>query len=317
MVSLRRYTASDAPQWDRFVEDSKNGTFLFLRGYMDYHSNRFTDHSLMFYDEKQRLIALLPANEKDGVLYSHQGLTYGGLVISTKSRAAEVLEIFSTTKAYLKGNGFKEWYYKQMPTCYHQCPSEEDEYALWRSGAKLESCLISTTISLNGCTIYPEIERRRKRGVAKAEEAGYTMKESTDYEQFWRIMEANLMDRYSLKPVHTLQEMLLLHSRFPKNIRLFLVVKDGKAEGGCVVYVANDTCIHIQYGHATPQGKQDGVLDLLYTTLMDEFRKAGYRYMDFGNSNEQNGMYLNENLIAQKEGFGGRGTVYKQWIITI
>ena len=284
---------------------------------MDYHSDRFTDHSLMFYDEKQRLIALLPANEKDGILYSHQGLTYGGLVISTKSSAAEVREIFSTTKAYLKENGFKEWYYKQMPTCYHQCPSEEDEYALWRSGAKLESCLISTTISLNGCTIYPEIARRRKRGVTKAEEAGYTMKESTDYEQFWRIMEANLMDRYSLKPVHTLQEMLLLHSRFPENIRLFLVVKDGKAEGGCVVYVANNTCIHIQYGHATPQGKQDGVLDLLYTTLMDEFRKEGYRYMDFGNSNEQGGKYLNENLIAQKEGFGGRGTVYKQWVITI
>lgn len=317
MVSLRRYTASDAPQWDRFVEDSKNGTFLFLRGYMDYHSDRFTDHSLMFYDERQRLIALLPANEKDGILYSHQGLTYGGLVMSEKNRTAEVLEIFSTAKAYLKVNGFKKWYYKQMPTCYHQCPSEEDEYALWRSGAKLESCLISTTISLNGCTIYPEIERRRKRGVTKAEEVGYTIKESTDYEQFWRIMEANLMDRYSLKPVHTLQEMLLLHSRFPKNIRLFLVTKDGKAEGGCVVYVANNTCIHIQYGHATPQGKQDGVLDLLYTTLMDEFRKEGYRYMDFGNSNEQGGKYLNENLIAQKEGFGGRGTVYKQWVITI
>ena len=317
MTSLRRYTASDATQWDKFVEDSKNGTFLFLRGYMDYHSDRFTDHSLMFYDEKQRLIALLPANEKDGVLYSHQGLTYGGLVMSTRNRAAEVLEIFAITKAYLKEKGFKEWHYKQMPTCYHQCPSEEDEYALWRSGAKMETCLISTTISLNGCTHYPETERRRKRGIVKAEETGYKVVESTDYEQFWHIMEANLMDRYGLKPVHTLQEMLLLHSRFPKNIRLFLVEKDSKAEGGCVVYVANNTCIHIQYGHATPQGKQDGVLDLLYTTLMDEFRKEGYRYMDFGNSNEQGGKYLNENLIAQKEGFGGRGTVYKQWRITI
>jgi hypothetical protein len=39
--------------------------------------------------------------------------------------------------------------------------------------------------------------------------------------------------------------------------------------------------------------------------------------MDFGNSNEQGGKYLNENLIAQKEGFGGRATVYKQWRITI
>ena len=317
MTSLRRYTASDAPLWDKFVEDSKNGTFLFLRGYMDYHSDRFTDHSLMFYDEKERLIALLPANEKDAILYSHQGLTYGGLVMSNKSRASEVLEIFTITKAYLKEKGFKEWHYKQMPTCYHKCPSEEDEYALWRSGAKIETCLISTTIPLNGCTAYPEIERRRKRGIAKAEEAGYKIEESTDYEQFWRIMEENLMDRYGLKPVHTLQEMLLLHSRFPKNIRLFLAVKDGKAEGGCVVYVANKTCIHIQYGHATPQGKQDGVLDLLYLTLMTAFQKEGYRYMDFGNSNEQGGLYLNENLIAQKEGFGGRGTVYKQWIINI
>jgi hypothetical protein len=39
--------------------------------------------------------------------------------------------------------------------------------------------------------------------------------------------------------------------------------------------------------------------------------------MDFGNSNEQGGKYLNENLIAQKEGFGGRGTTYKQFKICV
>ena len=317
MTSLRRYTQNDAPLWDKFVEDSKNGTFLFLRGYMDYHSDRFRDHSLMFYDEKQRLIALLPANEKDGILYSHQGLTYGGLVMSGKNRAAEVLEIFTITRAYLKENGFKEWHYKQIPTCYHRCPAEEDEYALWLNGAELESCLVSTTVPLNGCTLYPEIERRRRRGAAKAENAGYTIAESEDYRRFWRIMEGNLMERYSVKPVHTLEEMLLLHSMLPEKIQLFLAIKDGQAQAGCVAYMANDTCVHIQYGHATQQGKQDGALDLLYLTLMENFRKAGYKYMDFGNSNEQGGHYLNENLIAQKEGFGGRGIVYKQWVITI
>ncbi len=317
MVSLRRYTASDAPQWDRFVEDSKNGTFLFLRGYMDYHADRFNDHSLMFYNEKGNVTALLPANEEDGTLYSHQGLTYGGFVLSTDTRAADVLDLFNATLAYLAENCIREWHYKQMPTCYHRCPSEEDEYALWRCNAVLESCLISTTVPLNGCPEFPEVERRRKRGMNRALEAGYTIKESTDYESFWHIMENNLMERYGLRPVHTIEEMLLLHSRFPERIRLFLAMKDGTPQAGCVAYMANDNCVHIQYGHATPQGKQDGALDLLYLTLIENFRNMGYRYMDFGNSNEQGGKYLNENLIAQKEGFGGRATVYKQWRITI
>lgn len=317
MVSLRRYTQSDAPEWDKFVEDSKNGTFLFMRGYMDYHQDRFRDHSLMFYNEKGRLIALLPANERDGVLCSHQGLTYGGLVMSADSRAAEVMEIFSVMMDYLKANGYRECHYKQIPTCYHRLPAEEDEYALWRLGAEMDHCLISTTIPLNGASLYPEVERRRKRGEKKAKDAGYQIRESDDYADFWQIMERNLMERYGLKPVHTLEEIKMLHERFPSRIRLYLAEKEGRAEAGCVAYMTNDTCVHIQYGHATHQGKDDGALDLLYLTLIDKFKAEGYRYMDFGNSNEQGGHYLNENLIAQKEGFGGRAVVYKQWRITI
>lgn len=304
---------SDGPVWDKFVEGSKNGTFLFMRGYMDYHQDRFTDHSLMFYNEKGKLIALLPANERDGVLYSHQGLTYGGLVLSAFSGAAEVLEMSHALVDYLRKEGFKEMLYKQMPTCYHRLPAEEDEYALWRMGAEIDCQLISTTIPLSGSTLYPATERRRKRGCARAREAGYAIEQAEDYAAFWQIMEHNLMERYGLRPVHTLEEISLLALRFPEQIRLWLAMKDGKPEAGCVAYMANDTCAHIQYGHATHQGKQDGALDLLYLTLKELLACEGYRYMDFGNSNEQGGHYLNENLIAQKEGFGGRGIVYKHW----
>jgi len=317
MISLRRYTASDSSDWDAFVKCSKNGTFLFNRGYMDYHADRFQDHSLMYYDEKGKLTALLPANERDGIYHSHQGLTYGGFILSAETRAADVLELFKVTADYLRHNSFTEWRYKQMPTCYHRCPSEEDEYALWRSGAEISSCLISTTIPLNTMSLYPDVERRRRRGMKKALLAEYEIVESVDYGAFWKIMEANLMERYGVTPVHTLQEIQLLHSRFPKQIRLCLAVKDSTPQAGCVAYMANDACVHIQYGHATPQGKNDGALDLLYLTLIDEFRKSGFRYMDFGNSNEQGGRYLNENLIAQKEGFGGRGITYKQWRIKL
>ena len=77
MVEIARYTPDKAAEWDDFVGKSKNATFLFHRGYMDYHADRFADFSLMFY-YKGRLCALLPANDDgNGSLCSHRGLTYG------------------------------------------------------------------------------------------------------------------------------------------------------------------------------------------------------------------------------------------------
>lgn len=318
-IRIVRYTADRQNEWDAFVERSKNGTFLFLRAYMDYHQDRFHDHSLLYYNEKGRLFAVMPANEvyRDGEtsLVSHQGLSYGGLVLSLEARTVDVIAIFDATIAYLRNEGFTEWCYKQMPTIYHRCPAEEDEYALWRNDATLSSCLISTTIPLNNCTLYPEMERRRRRGVKKAQQSGYIIKESKALELFWPIMENNLHDRYGVRPVHTLDEMRLLMDRFPQNICCYLAECDGMVHAGAIAYLCGKEVVHIQYGHATPQGKTDGALDLLYHTLMEQYRSKGIKYFDFGNSNEDGGHYLNENLIAQKEGFGGRGIAYKTYSI--
>lgn len=318
MISLLRYTVDRQTQWDAFVKASKNGTFLFERPYMDYHSDRFADYSLLFFDTKNRLLALLPANEHDGILYSHQGLTYGGFILSAEVRTAQVLEMMQLTMDYLRQQGFKAWRYKQVPTCYHRCPSEEDSYALWRVGATVCASLVSTTIPLYEGQCLPEVERRRRRGQRRAEQLGYRVSETRDLGRFWTVMTRNLGERYSVRPVHTEAEMQLLMQRFPERIRCFVVSREGEeAEAGCIVYEANDHCVHIQYGHATPQGKADGCLDLLYLMLIERYRREGYRFLDFGNSNEQGGHYLNENLIAQKEGFGGRAVVYNQYEIIL
>ena len=66
MFDIVRYTPEHKTEWNRFVAQSKNGTFLFDRNYMDYHSDRFQDYSLMFYKEG-RLYALMPANKKGDV----------------------------------------------------------------------------------------------------------------------------------------------------------------------------------------------------------------------------------------------------------
>lgn len=321
MMSLRRYTADDAEAWDDFVEQSKNGTFLFKRQYMDYHSDRFTDHSLLFFDKKRHLIAILPANEvkkEDGTLwlYSHQGLTYGGFVLNTKATMTMVLELFQQTISYLKNKRFSTFYYKQIPTCYHLYPAEEDEYALWKMGAQLAVCNISSTISLNNNYYNVPLETRRRRGIKKAIKHEYNINETNNPDELWPIIESNLQERYNVKPVHTLSEMKLLMKCFPKEIKCFLARKNNKTEAGAIVYVMKNL-VHIQYPHASHIGKQEGALDLVYDYIIKKYTKQGLQYIDIGISNEDYGQYLNENLIAQKEGFGARGIAYKQWKLNI
>ena len=129
MLEIIRYTTAQADEWNRFVAQSKNGTFLLDRRYMDYHADRFHDYSLMIF-RRGKLYALLPGNITDDTFYSHQGLTYGGLLMGDNVTAAEVLQLFKMLNDYLRGLGVKKVIYKPTPWIYHRQPSEEDLYAI-------------------------------------------------------------------------------------------------------------------------------------------------------------------------------------------
>ena len=101
----------------------------------------------MFVD-KERVFAVLPANvdREKGVVYSHQGLTYGGLVMSDEMDSVRVLEAFELMREYYKKEyGARKLMYKAVPHIYWMQTSGEDEYALYRCGAKLSACGLSST----------------------------------------------------------------------------------------------------------------------------------------------------------------------------
>lgn len=346
-MTIRRYIPQDQQVWDEFVRLSKNGTFLFERSYMDYHSDRFQDHSLLCLDGKGKLLALLPANEVrvEHAFYSHQGLTYGGFILHKRTHAAEVLQLFDGVRQYLRERGFAFWHYKPVPTIYHRLPSQEDEYALFRLGATMEVCNLSCTLPLHlDAEIQLSADASRRRRRLLAEQAGLRLltggKELPAEEvlrRFWPIMEQNMMERYGARPVHTLEEMLMLQRRFPRQIRCYLVTAPASAlaassiepsdcptdnasvdVAGEVLFVSKQVA-HAQYGHASALGRELGALDFLYLSLIDHYRdhEPDVQYFDFGTSNEQGGRYLNESLIAQKEGFGGRGVAYRTYLLNI
>lgn len=309
-MEIRRYRREDKELWNSFVSKARNATFLFDRNYMDYHADRFDDNSFMFY-HKGKLKAVLPANVAGDTLYSHQGLTYGGLLLDKKATVEDVLECFDSLNFWLRENGISKVVYKTLPWIYQQYPSEEDLYALtWKCKAQLISRDISSSIVIDNKLKFAE---SRKSGIRKALSLNIEVGESNDVDGFWHILEDNLGNRYNAKPVHTSSEMKLLMSRFPNSIKLYVAKMNGEIVGGTLIYVTPQV-VHTQYISASVEGKKHGALDLLFDYIINKVY-ANCRYFDFGKSTEQGGAYLNESLIFQKEGFGGRGVCYDwyQW----
>jgi hypothetical protein len=311
MFEIRRYSPELVDDWNGFVASSKNGTFLFDRRYMDYHADRFIDHSLMIY-RRGRLYALLPGNVNGDTFYSHQGLTYGGLLMNDKTTAADVVEIFRMINAYLRAEGLKTVVYKPVPWIYHQQPSEEDLYAI------IQVCDVRITRGLSSAITREHLNewyRIRQNGAQKAKKAGVRIEQTEDYHSFWHILSNNLRERYGLNPVHTVEEIELLHQRLPENIRLFVAKEEQQTIGGCVLYVTGRV-VHSQYIAASPRGRELHALDLLFEEVIAQSLK-NHAYFDFGISTEKQGTYLNQQLIYQKEGFGGRGICYEWYKWTL
>lgn len=305
------YTAEMSGRWDEFVEGSKNGTFLFKRSFMDYHSDRFPDTSLIF-EKKGNIIALLPATIKDNILSSHAGLTYGGLIMNQKTTVEDVMEIFDLIIYFCRREGLNGILYKPVPYIYSKLPSQEDLYGLFRHGAALYRRDISSAITRS---VRPKMSELRKRCIKKAQTAGNIVMESEDLESFYGILSRNLKIRYGVDPVHSLEELTLLRSRFPDNIKLFATFEEETMTAGTLCFIT-DKCVHTQYISASERGKETGALDLLFDVIIQKSLED-HSFFDFGISTEKGGTYLNENLIHQKEGFGGRGICYDTYMITL
>lgn len=311
-MKIEIYNAESKEKWDDFVRSSKNGTFLLYRDFIEYHGDRFNDYSLMFY-EGEKLVAVMPGHIQGRIYYSHQGLTYGGLIMSSETTALEIMQLFECLTITFRHQGIKKIVYKAIPHIYHRLPAEEDLYALFRYKAVLTTRNISSTILLSEKIRYSD---SRKNGLKKAKKNNLKVKESDNLKEFWQILSSNLKERYNKEPVHTPEEITYLKNTFPNNIHLFSVINaENKILGGCLVF-ETDSVVHAQYTAATEDGKNKGAVDIVIDHIINVIYPHK-KYFDYGTSTENGGLYLNENLIYQKEGFGARATVYDIYTIEL
>lgn len=303
--SVKQYQASDYGNWNAFIGQAKNATFLFHRDFMEYHNDRFQDYSLVVLD-KEKWVAVLPANVVGNQVFSHQGLTYGGLVYNEKIKLVSVIEIFKCILSFLEENKIEKLHVKTIPSIYHQKPAEELNYALFLAEAQL---VRRDTLSVIDLTKPYFIAKTRKECIQRGLKNKLIIKEEVKFKLFWEeVLKPNLDKKHRVKPVHSITEIEMLQQKFPNNIRHFNVYQKDKIVAGTTIFISNNVA-HPQYVSGKSNKNELGSLDFLYHHLITSVFKEKH-FFDFGISNEEQGKKLNEGLVFWKESFGASTIVH-------
>ena len=303
-IEARFYLPEDRAHWNSLNASARNGHFIFNRDFMEYHADRFQDASVVVVEDGEPL-ALLPANRAGDTVYSHQGLTFGGLILADRANTARVLAALREIVQLFAKSGVKSVIYKVIPVIYHARPAQEDIYGLTRLGAALVRRDVTTTLDLSE---PGQRSKRRERGIKKAKAQGLHTRKSDRWDEYWSILAETLASRHDVRPTHTADEIKSLAARFPENISLVTTESESQLLAGLVVFETR-TVAHAQYLASSAAGRDVGALDLAIDHAINEARPHK-RFFDFGISTTDRGRVLNEGLIKQKEEFGGSAVVH-------
>ena len=307
---VEKYTKENRLAWDTFISGAKNATFLFARDFMEYHSDRFTDYSLLVYKD-DLLYAVLPANIVGDKLYSHKGLTYGSLVLSKSAKLLYTFEAFKALLAFLDAKAISTLELRNIPTFYNTMPSDELSYFLFKANATL---IKRDALMVIDTSNKIKFQKNRREGINKAKRNGLTIAVDDNFEGFWNeILIPNLQQKHAVAPVHSLEEIQLLAAKFPDHIKQVNVYKDNVIVAGTTLFLTKTT-IHPQYVSGNSDKNAFGSLDLAYDYIINHF-DSSKRYFDFNISSEENGKALNSGLIFWKESCGARTYVADNYLI--
>ncbi len=301
---VRLYQKDDFEKWNTFVKSAKNATFLFHRNFIEYHNNRFSDFSLLIFQE-EKLISVLPANRVDNCIYSHQGLTYGGLILDDKITLPKVILIFKQIQKFLSSNKIDTLFLKQIPSIYCETFSDEINYCMFVLKAKNYRVDTLSVLDLSKPLVF---SKDRKSGISKGSDCYLEVIEETKFDAFWnQILIPNLSLKHEVTPVHSLEEITNLKSNFPENIRQFNVYQDDKIVAGTTIFETKFVA-HSQYISGNPAKNVNGSLDFLHHHLITNVFKDK-PFFDFGISNENSGLNINSGLLYWKESFGAKTVI--------
>jgi hypothetical protein len=298
-------------EWDDIVRAAVPTHFMFQRGFLEYHAQRFEEASVVILD-KGRPKAIIPATREGSVVTSHGGLTFGTVLAKGRVGLLRMRDMLAVAAEHFAGIGAKDWTLKPLPHIYHSTAADDDICAATMLGGVLHRRDTATAV-------HPRQERalssERRRALAKGQAAGFSLQESDRITEFVALVADVLHKRHGTAPVHSANELELLRSRFPDQVRLYTAEDTDSAIQAGVLAFVTPTVMHAQYIAASDEARRAGGLDVLTAHLLDLASRDG-RWFDFGISNERDGS-INEGLARNKEGYGGRSVAYDRYLLAL
>lgn len=279
---------------------------------MEYHQNRFDDYSLMVYDSEQ-LIALLPANISKETIYSHQGLTYGGLVFAKELSTHQIEGVYRAILVFLKAKNIKSLVIKPLPDFYNfQTPKPAN---LWPAQDNSSVVKQHKILAIDYNSDY-KIHKTKLKRYRKLEINGFEIREGKhEFNKFWNtILVRRLQEKHNSKPVHSLQEIEYLHAQFEQDINQYNIYKDEEILAGITI-LKKGLVVKSQYGMASTEGERLNALDMLFVYLINKYKDEGMQYFSMGTVNDDSKSGYSEGMLKQKQELGCR--TYFQDIIKL
>ena len=327
---IKKYTVEYSAEWDEFVmERSLNGTFLQTRRFLAYHPrDRFDDCSLMIYDEKERLSALIPActiyMDSEKVFFSHKGSTFGGILYDERhNNAACIKIILSELLIFLRKQKYRKIYIKITPDIFCRENSSLLQYMLFNAGFS-EYTELNTYVDLQGLNDdivmdFSATKRKHIRRLAKKNLKFKFIEEDEEIALFYQLLECNL-SKYNVKPIHSFEEIIdLKNNRIPEHVQFCGVfMHEQMLAAGMLFDFGKNKVVHAQNLSSNPYDREVDAIEYLYYSVIKEYKQRGYGYLSWGISTENAGTYLNMGLIRNKESYGSKyylnRTFYKELV---
>jgi len=313
MLNLVRYTPEYFDRWNRFVEESNNGTIFHRLDFLQYHGNRFAtgEHHLLWL-KGEAIFAVLPflVMDENGrkIGKSPYGASFGGVVYNKKFRFRHALEIVESLQKYFREIHLDEVTLTTTPGFYSVSPSNYFEYALSRAGFRLHSRDVFNAVRLGKdyTETWNNFEGRARTAIRKAKE-NFDVNLNVSPTEFYHILLEDKARHNNAKPTHTLNELVFLKESFPGKIFFDVaVLKKNQAKAGICYFLCNPQVMMTFYMAQENNALRADGINVLVEHGIKRALQMKVSYLDFGGSTLG---YTIENIgvCEFKEGFGAHG----------
>ena len=208
---------------------------------------------------------------------------------------------------YSKKEEFDRIIITHSPFVYQKRFNNYVDFALIKNGFSYIKREVSSVISLDVTEddVFSLFKQEARTAVRRAEKLGVKIRNSEDFEEYYKILKNNLAMRHNVNPAHSLEELLKLKKLFPDKIQLVGAYLKDKMIAGVVNFYCNEKVVLVFYISNDMEYQNYSAVNLLFFEIIQDAIRRGLSYLDFGLFTVN--MDPNWGLGKFKESFGARG----------